>query len=88
MTGDTVDEAVEVEERIVWLSAIGDSEYAEKYSSFCDVESIEEDGYVPVYMQIGYSVSSGVNYINLVFAPSYGNEDSSNELRLTIGERS
>ena len=55
---------------------IGDQKYDKKENQSCKVYSVagEKEGtYVPVYITIGYVNGKGVNYVSLVFAPSYQN---------------
>ena len=40
---------------------------------------------VPIYITIGYESTRGVNFIQLVFAPTYDNTDSNLESSITLG---
>ena len=40
---------------------------------------------MPIYINIGYT-DRGVNFLSIIFAPSYDNSDSDKEYDLTIGK--
>ena len=63
---------------------MGDSEFYK--TNDCPVlRPIQEEGNVPIFISLGYT-NKGVNYVNLVFAPSYDVDDPDKEVDLKIGQ--
>lgn len=66
-----------------WLNVIGDTEYYK--ANDCTVfRPTQGRDLVPIFISIGHT-KKGVNYVNLVFAPSYDKEDPDNELDMKLG---